>query len=155
MKSSAAASLAAAIEEAANRAGPPPKVEPMRPPEGLSPRGVQRWYIERQIDQVSQSLELLQRKVNSGDASALARMSSLNSSLSDWLEKLSKLGDADARDPAESEGKRWEIAATSARKKILDGLAMARERMAALLGRPFPYAADVGADRSPEGASGS
>jgi len=155
MKSTAAASLAAAIEAAASKAPPPKPPEPDRPPEGLSPRGVQRWYIERQIDQVSTSLALLQRRVNEGDASALARMSSLNSSLSDWLDKLAKLGDADARDPLESEARRWEAAAASARKKILDGLAMARERMAALLGRPFPYAPDVGTDRPPSSAPGS
>lgn len=154
MKSTAAASLAAAIEAAANKAPLKPP-EPDRPPEGLSPRGVQRWYIERQIDQVSTSLALLQTRVNAGDASALSRMASLNTSLSDWLDKLAKLGDADARDPLESEARRWETAAATARKKILDGLAMARERMGALLGRPFPYAPDVGADRSPSSAPGS
>lgn len=132
---------------------PPPK--PEEPPEGLSPRGVQRWYIERQIKQLSVSLELLQTRVNAGDAAALSRMSPLNTSLREWLAQLDKIGDADARNPLESEARRWETAAASARKKILDGLAMARERMGALLGRPFPYAADVGADRSPSSASGS
>ena len=147
MKSAAASSLADAIEASAGTVVISPPVAD-RPPEGLSPRARQRWYIERQIDDLRTALALLQQKVTANDASALTRMAPLNAALERWLGQLADLSPKDEHDPLDDAAARWKTAAESARKKILDGCADARERMGALLGRPFPYAADVGADRS-------
>lgn len=123
---------------------PPAPVVAERPPEGLSPRALRRWHIERQIEAVRQALALTEGQIAKGNTTALSRVGSLNDQLRKWLDALAELEGPERADP-DAEARVWRQHAESAIEKIKAGCADARERMGALLGRPFPYAADVGA----------
>lgn len=119
---------------------PPAPVVAEEPPKGVSARALRRWHIEKQIEAVRTALALVQSKIESGDPMHLSRVGTLNKELRSWLDALAELEGPEQEDP-HAEERRWERAATEAVKKIRDGCADARERMAALIGRPFPYAA--------------
>lgn len=94
------------------------------------------WIIRSRIDATRTALA--RADVEPG---GLGRISQLTSQLTDLLKQESIVErDATPDDPA-AEERRWERAAAVAVGKVKAGVNAARERMGALLGRPFPYAA--------------
>lgn len=131
------AAVAAEVKAATSPPEPaaPQKAEPV-PPELA---GVQRrlWIIRQRIDRIRDAL------AKADAALDLPRISPLQGVLTDLLKQEAILeAEATPSDP-QAEERRWRAAAESAVKKIKAGCADARERMGALLGRPFPYAAGM------------
>lgn len=116
----------------------PPTVIAERPPEGLTVLGRRLWYIERRIEGLGQALAEAEAK------GELARINGLSGQLQKWLDDLQKYAPPEPADPR-AEERRWQAASDRAVGKVKVGVAAARERMGALLGRPFPGNADVGA----------
>ena len=137
-----AAEVAAELAGTSAKPGAQPVVAE-RPPAGLPPRELQRWHIERQINAIRDALALAESKVSRGESSALARIGPLNTQLREWLSELSKLEKEGEKVDPDADRQRWRAHAEAAVKKIRAGVKDARERMAALLGRPFPADADV------------
>jgi hypothetical protein len=122
MKSTAAAMLADAIE--AVPAPEPDTATAERPPPGLSPRDLQRWHIERQIDAVRDALALAENRVAKGESTALSRIGPLNTQLREWLGALADLDKRGPdRDDPEAERARWAAAKDRVLDRIRSGLA--------------------------------
>lgn len=142
LRSKAAAFLADAITEAAAHAPrevKAPTIHKAEPvPANLEGRHRQLWIVRSEIDYVRDSL------ATARDRQDLARISSLTKVLKDLLKDEAEIESLAPRDP-HAEERRWEVAKNSAVAKIKAGVNDAREKMAALLGRPFPTDADVGA----------
>lgn len=115
---------------------PPPKAPPV--PVELQGAARRLWIIRQRIDRVRDALQ------KADDTLDLGRISSLTGTLHDLMKQEAIVErEAEPSDP-EAERRRWERASALAVKKIRDGVKDARERMAAVLGRPFPGNANVG-----------
>lgn len=114
-----------------------PALTPFAPavPAHLAGTDRRLWIIRSRIDATRTALA--RADVEPG---GLGRISQLTGQLSDLLEQEAKLErDAMPLDP-HAEEKRWQAAADRGVAKVRSGCKDARERMGALLGRPFPYA---------------
>lgn len=114
-----------------------------KPPEGLSLRVKRVWYVEKDIALFRDALATAEAELKTGNLGALTRMAALSGRLQALREELERLAPPEPPDP-HAEERKWKASADAAVAKIKAGVKDARERMAALMGRPFPGGA-VGA----------
>lgn len=141
------AAVVAPEEKPASKPPPAAPIIAERPPEGLTGEQQELWIIDHEIEATRNALAKAR-------AEGSTRTAPLQGELYDLLDRRRKLrAQAEPLDPHEEEN-RWRLAADNAVKKIRSGVKEARERMAALLGRPFPGDAGVVSRGQPARAAG-
>jgi hypothetical protein len=144
MKSKAASVLADAIEAAATSAPtrePPPLPPPEQPPPELRGQALDLWIIDAELRETRVEMHEIRHRMRVGQGTAHG-LAALGKRLDALMDRRRELRPHEPPDP-HTEERRWKAASDSAVKKIRDGVTEARERMAALMGRPFPGDADV------------